>query len=586
MPSSIFVILSTIVGGLFLFQSSLWGNNISLILFAAYYLLFKLFPIPLGKFRMTVSETLILAWLLYQGPNGAVWMVFVGQTLFWLYQVMYKEDHIDKKYFVFKIFRLVIATGCAGFVLQRLNSTGSSIILNYCLMVLSYWAISSGLSVVYLYLTGVSVLSFYPKEIVLSLIYYRVVLALVAPNLAQLMRYDGNIALMGAAIVLLALAHGFASNQLKKTAESSLWVEHEVQESLRKNNQKMTNLYNEVSQQAKELSLLYNVSRLINSSVVSEQDLRSVLDAIAKALESDNVTVFLLNNNRDQVYCIENLLEDPISLKLSATNKGPIVTAIQERITVYWEQGEETDQDTQDFFYKYNMSFVLVVPINFGSELIGVLCIANYRYKELQENTKLIEALSDQLGTAVEQLKRIKQMKNLAVTDGLTGVFNYRYFANALEYQRMSFTPAGCLALIVLDIDLFKNINDTYGHQVGDLVLQQLAKSIKDNMRQDDIVCRTGGEEFTIIMPSTTLERGSQVAERLRQAVEMLDFSHFGLDLPVTISVGVAATPENTPNIMRLPKLADEAMYQAKRNGRNLVGVSVVAEHAETVPAV
>ncbi len=162
--------------------------------------------------------------------------------------------------------------------------------------------------------------------------------------------------------------------------------------------------------------------------------------------------------------------------------------------------------------------------------------------------------------------KKIGKLKFEAQTDPMTSLYNRRGLATTLEPIAQLGQP---FSVIALDIDHFKLINDTYGHDVGDEVIKRLATQIRDSSRDTDILCRSGGEEFLMLLPGTTLDVATQVANRLRHNVEMMEIADIR---PITISLGVAywsgeGMPENAL------KLADEALYRAKQRGRNRVEV-------------
>jgi two-component system cell cycle response regulator len=168
-----------------------------------------------------------------------------------------------------------------------------------------------------------------------------------------------------------------------------------------------------------------------------------------------------------------------------------------------------------------------------------------------------------------------RQMYESALRDGLTKVFNRRYFTDHLEkefaYALRHGTP---LALIFIDIDHFKNINDSHGHAAGDFVLSELSSMLMTMLRTEDVLARFGGEEFTILCRGTDLPGVKVVAERLRGAVERRSFEFNGARIPVTISVGITAIPD--PSITDDAAFlagADKAMYEAKSGGRNRICV-------------
>jgi two-component system cell cycle response regulator len=161
-----------------------------------------------------------------------------------------------------------------------------------------------------------------------------------------------------------------------------------------------------------------------------------------------------------------------------------------------------------------------------------------------------------------------------AITDGLTGLYNRRYMEShlsALVDQAAGRNKA--LAVLVLDIDYFKSINDTYGHDAGDDVLREFALRVRKSIRGIDLACRYGGEEFVVVMPETDMAVAATVAERLRRRIasEAFAVEEGARAIDVTISVGIAALEGTGDTAARLMKRADQALYRAKRDGRNRV---------------
>jgi two-component system cell cycle response regulator len=164
----------------------------------------------------------------------------------------------------------------------------------------------------------------------------------------------------------------------------------------------------------------------------------------------------------------------------------------------------------------------------------------------------------------------------LAVTDPLTGLYNRRYARQHLGKitDRARETGKG-FALMLLDIDNFKAVNDTYGHATGDLVLKEFARRMLENLRGVDLISRLGGEEFLVAMPDTTKEQALVASERLRRVIEETPFeaAQSGRSLPVTVSVGVTFGNPNSPDVDCLIGEADKALYASKSDGRNMVSV-------------
>ncbi|MBI5640743.1 MAG: diguanylate cyclase [Nitrospirae bacterium] len=198
-------------------------------------------------------------------------------------------------------------------------------------------------------------------------------------------------------------------------------------------------------------------------------------------------------------------------------------------------------------------------------------------YNELELNARIYaslrtKALQDELRMKNRQLEELLgKVEHMAITDALTGLYNRRRFHDVLtkefERARRYATP---FSLVMLDVDHFKKVNDTYGHHVGDVVLKEVANIIPQSIREVDTAARYGGEEFMIILPNTEKERAVHVAERMRESIAVNTFQ--GVGCPVTVSIGLCGLPDDIlDNEDRLLLCADFAMYRAKQNGRNRV---------------
>ena len=187
------------------------------------------------------------------------------------------------------------------------------------------------------------------------------------------------------------------------------------------------------------------------------------------------------------------------------------------------------------------------------------------------EESELFDVLILQGEAALKNLELFEEVKSLAIRDGLTGLYNYRHFWELLGYEveqsRRYETP---LSLLFLDLDSFKVINDNLGHSQGDAVLKTLADYLQGALRQADVICRYGGEEFVVLLPKTPLEQAMLLAERLRQKISEQVIPLPERDLRFTVSIGVAGLSPGMDG-EALVNAADAAMYQAKQGGKNQV---------------
>ena len=212
---------------------------------------------------------------------------------------------------------------------------------------------------------------------------------------------------------------------------------------------------------------------------------------------------------------------------------------------------------------------LMCIPLQGKRDIIGVINLVNKRSGEpfSQEDLALLNSIAPQAAVTIENFR----LYNYAVSDGLTGLFVRRHFDGWLlqEFERVK-RYGGELSVIMVDIDHFKHINDTYGHPTGDWVLIEAAKILKSRIREPDIVARYGGEEFVIGLPATELAGAEVLAERLRRGMEERSFENKDVIISVTISLGVASfSTSQAASRIDLMKYADKALYEAKASGRN-----------------
>ena len=166
----------------------------------------------------------------------------------------------------------------------------------------------------------------------------------------------------------------------------------------------------------------------------------------------------------------------------------------------------------------------------------------------------------------------IQELRKLSATDPLTGAFNRRYFDTAAQRLfKLSVRHRHPLSALMLDIDYFKNVNDTYGHDIGDMVLKKVFGTCQRLTRDTDLIARYGGEEFCFLFPETGVRGTRIVAEKLRAAIAELDLAADGQHFSITASFGIATCDHETDSLEGLIKRSDDALYEAKRKGRNCV---------------
>jgi diguanylate cyclase (GGDEF)-like protein len=222
-------------------------------------------------------------------------------------------------------------------------------------------------------------------------------------------------------------------------------------------------------------------------------------------------------------------------------------------------------------FKTVNVSSVFVLPMFYEKDIMGILVLLSEEINALSPyQIELLEVLGNQASTSIANAKFHEEIERLAITDGLTGLFNHRHFQERLsqEFNRLGrFSEP--ISLLIIDIDHFKEINDTYGHPAGDTVLKDVVNIVRKTIRNIDIPARYGGEEFAVILLGTDARGAMNMAERLRKAVMNTTFSAGKNIFKVTVSIGISTYPHGIRRKEELIERADKALYHAKRTGRN-----------------
>jgi diguanylate cyclase (GGDEF) domain len=227
------------------------------------------------------------------------------------------------------------------------------------------------------------------------------------------------------------------------------------------------------------------------------------------------------------------------------------------------------------------------VPLEAEKKVLGVISVASQQPQAFSEqDEEMLRALGQQLVGALEKAR----LYELATIDGLTGLLNARAVrARLAEVFAKTLADNGQMGVLMFDIDFFKKVNDTYGHEVGNEVLQYLSKLVRSKLRDTDIAGRYGGEEFIVILPQTPAKGALDVAERLRRHIAARPVPTAAGELPITASFGVGYLPMpgvTTPD--KLVEVSDQALYASKRNGRNRVTLASepgVSESETSAPA-
>ncbi|MBN2406390.1 MAG: GGDEF domain-containing protein [Elusimicrobia bacterium] len=220
-----------------------------------------------------------------------------------------------------------------------------------------------------------------------------------------------------------------------------------------------------------------------------------------------------------------------------------------------------------------NINSIIASPLIYQDKIHEILRLESEEKNLFSEDDlRLLSIIADLGSIALSNAQYYQKVKELSITDPLTGLYIQKFFKERLgEEIKRSYRSEQTFSLIMADLDRFKQVNDTYGHPVGDVVLREVALGIQKNIRETDMVCRYGGEEFAFLLLKTPKKRGIEIAEKIRKIIQEHKVENNNHKISVTISMGVSNYPEDGSTTEQLIEKADEALYRAKEEGRNKV---------------
>lgn len=333
-----------------------------------------------------------------------------------------------------------------------------------------------------------------------------------------------------------------------------------------------------------EMELLLEVSKAVSGTLDLPEQLQELGKQVCARLEISEFSVMLLDESSHQLVVEAVAGEAPVAARGMRFHLGEGVTGevAAKGQTIYVP---DVAKDPRYLHYKGHTrttgSF-LAAPLRSKGKILGVMNLNRKRLDAftLQE-VRLVEAVAAQAALAIANARLYQQTLELSFTDSLTAVANRRQLFLRLEQEFSRSVRFGDpLSLLMIDLDLFKQINDQFGHTVGDGVLRGVALALRRNVRKVDIVARYGGEEFCIVLPRVGKPEALEVAEKLRRSVAAttLPGPEGGAPLNITISIGVASLGIDSDDVAGLIEKADSALYEAKRQGRDRVAMAVPSQ--------
>ncbi len=326
-----------------------------------------------------------------------------------------------------------------------------------------------------------------------------------------------------------------------------------------------------------QLATFNEIGKALTSSLDLNEVLKIVMDKISELLKPKNWSLLLLDEKTGELYFEiavgkgADKIKD-LRLKLGegiagwvAKEKKPLLVPDVSKDPRFSKKADERSN--------FVTRSIICVPLVVRDKCLGAIELINKVEEDNfgEEDLTVLTTLADYTAIAIENAILFKKVQELTITDDLTKLYNSRFMHNRLDYEverarRFKYE----LSMIFLDLDHFKEANDRYGHLCGSKILIEVAQLLKKNLRNIDMICRYGGDEFVILMPQTSKKNAVKVAQKLRRLITRAEFlKEEGINYKLTASFGVASFPEDAKNKIELIHMADHAMYKIKNRTKD-----------------
>jgi diguanylate cyclase (GGDEF)-like protein/PAS domain S-box-containing protein len=338
---------------------------------------------------------------------------------------------------------------------------------------------------------------------------------------------------------------------------------------LQEANQKLEAWVDELEQRTREMTMLNEMGDILRACLSTEEAYNVIVQVAQQIFPAKVGALYIIAASRNIVEAVA-IWGDP---ELAERTFSPSECWALRRGRTHWVENSQSGLVCKHIHHPSPDGYVCI-PMMAQSEALGVLHLMQPDSAPMTESKqRMAVTMSEHIGMALSNLRLHETLRSQSIRDPLTGLFNRRFMEESLELEiRRASRNQRPLGMIMIDLDHFKYFNDNFGHEAGDLLLKELGALLKSNIRGEDIACRYGGEEFTLILPEGTGAVTRQRAEFYKDAIQRLDVHYRGHPLgPITASMGVAIFPDHGRTAKALIEAADKALYRSKSAGRDRV---------------
>jgi diguanylate cyclase (GGDEF)-like protein/PAS domain S-box-containing protein len=335
-------------------------------------------------------------------------------------------------------------------------------------------------------------------------------------------------------------------------------------------------LFHRTAAQTRQITALNNIARVISSSLQIEEVFDSFAAEMQKLIGFDRLSVAILDESGSylRIFASGSRVESGWGMEsiIPVVGTGPGWVVLNERPFIHIDTRERQQFIEDEIFHEDGIRSYIILPLESRRKVVGTFGLASRsRAAYSERDLPLLNQLSKQISVAIENVKLYQHVKETSILDEVSSLFNFRYFHQSLDRElKLVARHRSRLSLIFIDLDDFKQINDTHGHLRGSRVLRAVGFLLRAAVRETDIAARYGGDEFVVILPDTDLPLAKRLGERIRKIIRHHVFLRDeGLNERLGASIGVATYPSEAHTKEELIQLADERMYRDKKLNRD-----------------
>ena len=337
----------------------------------------------------------------------------------------------------------------------------------------------------------------------------------------------------------------------------------------------------EAARQAQELHIFHDVAKALTTSLDLDSILQTIMEKMAEHFRPDTWSLLMVDEEKNELYfaiavgTASEALKN-VRLKVGEGIAGH-VAKYGEKLIVPDVRGDKRFAKRIDEVTQWETQSIICVPLRSKLRVLGVIQLVNVEMVNFtHEEQFFLQALCDYAAIAIENARAVEKIQELTITDDCTGLYNARHLYKTLETEVYRSARFGYeFSVLFIDLDHFKQVNDTHGHLIGSKLLAEIGYLIKAQLRLIDFAFRYGGDEFVVLLPQTSKDAALVVARRLRDSLRASMFcKEEGLNLNVRASIGLATYPHDAKSPNEIIRQADEMMYMVKNSTRDSIGVA------------